>query len=121
MAIDWDAEVLGPVMAAFGEGTSADQSSWPLYMPVGGAPFRLAQAVFDREFLLVTTDGEGTDNVSRAPVIGVRIALIVAGCGREPLQGDKIQVPSVALTFIVREPQPDGHGHAKLILQRVAP
>lgn len=119
MSIDWDGLVLGPIMDIFGDGQADDPSTWPLYMPVGGAAFRLAGAVFDRETLIVTTGDEGTENISRMPVIGVRDALVIAGCGRVSQQGDKITIPSVGFTFIVREPHPDGHGHSKLLLQRM--
>lgn len=116
MAIDWDAELLGPVMGLFGEGDSADASTWPIYSPAGGAPFALAGAVFDREFLEVTTNADGSDNTSRRPVLGVRVSLFPS----PPVQGDLVRIPSVGLTYIVREVQPDGHGHAKLMLMKTA-
>lgn len=107
MAIDWDAEVLGPVMGVFGE----DQL--PTYTPVNGPSFALADAVFDREFQEVNLLGDGGDNTTRRPVLGVRLSLFAW----PPIQGDTVYIPSVGLNYLVREVQPDGHGHAKLMLQ----
>lgn len=108
--IDWDAEVLGPVMGVFGE------DNLPTYMPVSGPSFSLPDAVFDREYLLVVTNDDGSENTTRRPVLGVRLSLFAA----PPVQNDKVMIPSVGLTYIVREVQPDGHGWAKLMLNRVA-
>lgn len=108
--IDWDAEVLGPVMSVFGE------DNLPTYMPVSGPSFSLLDAVFDREYLLVVTNDDGSENTTRRPVLGVRLSLFAV----PPVQNDKVTIPSVGLTYIVREVQPDGHGWAKLMLNRVA-
>lgn len=116
MSIDWDAELLAPVMSIFGEGT-ADQSTWPLYTPAGLAPFRLADAVFDRAYAEVVIDGEDAGSTTKKPCLGVRVALFP----REPLQNDTVFIPSVALKFIVKDVQLDGHGHAKLMLMAMKP
>ena len=116
MAIDWDAAVLGPVMSVFGEGDPADSSSWPLYTPQGSAPFRLADAVFDRAYLVVTELADGTQSTSVLPVLGVRDALF----SQLPRQSDTVFIPSVSQTYGVADVQPDGHGHSKLILIEVA-
>lgn len=113
MAIDWDALVLAPVMAAFGEGSPVDQASWPIYKPVGGAAFALADAVFDRAYAEVELDPEQGQVTNRKPCLGVRRSLFVA----DPAQNDLVYVPSVGITFVVKNPEPDGHGHVKLILQ----
>lgn len=115
MAIDWDAELLGPVMDAFGEGSSIDPASWPTYTPRGGAAFQLQGAVFDRAYTEIVLDGDGSEITNRRPCLGVRAALFDAR-GIAPMQGDTVFIPSVALTYIVKDVQPDGHGHAKLIL-----
>lgn len=112
MSIDWDAELLSPVMAVFGEGNSADQSTWPIYTPRGLAPFPLADAVFDRAYADVTLDGDGSENTTTKPCLGVRVSLFP----REPLQEDTVYIPSVPGHFIVKDVRTDGHGHAKLIL-----
>ncbi len=116
MSIDWDAVLLAPVMSIFGEGT-ADQSTWPLYTPAGLAPFRLADAVFDRAYAEIVLDGEDAGSTTKKPCLGVRVALFP----REPRQNDTVFIPSVALTFIVKNVEPDGHGHAKLMLMVMKP
>lgn len=114
MAIDWDAEVLAPVMGLFGEGSASDQSTWPLYTPAGGTPFRIADAVFDGAYADVTINGEGSEVTTIKPVLGVRASLFLQG---PPRQNDRVFIPSVAGTFIVKEPRPDGHGQVLLIMQ----
>lgn len=118
MAIDWDAELLSPVMELFGEGVPADQSTWPLYTPAGGAAFRLADAVFDAAYADITINGDGSEVSTRKPVLGVRISLFLLG---PPKQNDRVYIPAVAGTFIIKEPRPDGHGHALLIMQGPIP
>lgn len=113
MSIDWDAELLTPVMQTFGEGNSADQSTWPTYTPRGLAPFALADAVFDRAYSeIVLEDPEQGAVTNKKPCLGVRVALFP----RMPAQNDTVFIPSVSMTFIVKDVQPDGHGHAKLML-----
>lgn len=113
MAIDWDTELLAPVMAAFGEGTESQPSSLPIYTPRGLPPFPLADAVFDRAYTDVTLEDDGSENTTRKPCLGVRLSLFLH---REPLQNDTVYIPSVPGHFIVKDVRPDGHGHAKLIL-----
>lgn len=118
MAIDWDAMVLVPLMGLFGEGDPADQSTWPIYMPLGLASFRLPDAVFDAEYQHVALDREGTPSTSSRPVLGVRTALFP----RFPAQNDSVQIAGGEYRgqYIVTDVQPDGHGYAKLILMRQA-
>lgn len=115
MAIDWDADLLAPVMAVFGEGSPADQSTWPLYTPQSAGAFRLPGAVFDQEYRRVVDLGDGTTETSSHPVLGVRDALF-ADRGIKPAQGGVVYIPSVAQAFAVVDAQPDGHGHTLLIL-----
>jgi hypothetical protein len=116
MAIDWDALVLAPVMGIFGEGVPVDKSTWPLYTLTTNESFRLADAVFDREYSAVTVSDDGVANSTRRPVLGVRLALFAV----PPAQGNRVYIPSVGLTFIVREVQEDGHGEAQLMLMVAA-
>lgn len=117
MSIDWDRLVLAPVMGLFGEGQASDQSTWPIYTPRGLAPFALADAVFDAEYEQVDVNPEdGSASTSRRPVLGVRAALFP----RLPAQGDTVLIPSTGKTYVVRDVQPDGHGHAKLMLMETA-
>jgi hypothetical protein len=113
--IDFDALVLGPVMGIFGEDLA---HGLPVYTPAGHAAFDLADAVFDDAYsALMLQDGAPETNTLE-PVLGVRLALFPV----PPAQNDEVYIPRVGITFIVRDVQPDGHGHAKLILmQRAAP
>lgn len=112
MSVDWDAELLAPVMAVFGEGDASQSATWPTYFPAAGISFPLAEAVFDRAYADVMLEGDGSQITSRKPCLGVRLALFEV----EPAQSDEVFIPSVPGTFIVKDVQADGHGHAKLIL-----
>jgi hypothetical protein len=112
MSVDWDAEILAPVMSAFGEGAPADQSTWPIYMPASGAlSFPLASAVFDSQSDTVDS-GDLSVSTTRTPVLGVRLALFQ----HHPKQDDRVFIPSVKAVFMVDDVRPDGHGWAKLVL-----
>lgn len=117
MAIDWDVLVLAPVMGVFGEGQPDDPSTWPTYTPRGQTPFQLANAVFDAEYEVVTVEADGVPTSTKRPVLGVRTALFPAGF---PAQNDQVTIPSVGKTYVVSNVQPDGHGHAKLILMETS-
>lgn len=119
MSVDWDAEVLGPVMSLFGEGEQADPSTLPTYTPVQGSAFQLPDAVFDRAYADVTVDDQGGQITTLRPCLGVRTSLFAAR-QIEPQQNDTVYIPSVGLNFIVMEPRFDGHGHAKLMLMQAA-
>ncbi|MGZ3272380.1 MAG: head-tail joining protein [Caulobacteraceae bacterium] len=110
--IDWDKYVLGPVMAVFGEAGAV----LPTYRPASGAPFPLADVVYDEAYFGVDLLQDGTTVTSARPIIGVRLALFATA----PKQSDKIFIPRVNSTFVVKEVEPDGHGHAKLTLQFVS-
>lgn len=116
MAIDWDAELLGPVMAVFGEGDPDDPASWPVYSPKGGRPFPLAGAVFDSAYHRVVELADGSTSTTIFPVLGVRAALFPA----PPLQNDSVYIPSAEQAYGIGDVEPDGHGHIKLILIEVA-
>jgi hypothetical protein len=106
--IDWDVAVLQPNFTVFGEPAN--------YQPVIGDPFDI-DIVFDRpytrEYLL--EDGS-TGWTSVSPTAGIRLVQFVV----DPQQNDRIFVPRLALTFIVRDCRPDSHGGARLFLNRVA-
>lgn len=112
MAIDWDAELLGPVMAEFGEGRADVLTSLPLYYPKRGTAFRLRDAVFDPAYQQVTDLGDDTTSTSSHPVLGVRESLFAP----PPGQGDYVYIPSADRTYAVKDPEADGHGHVLLIL-----
>jgi len=113
MAIDWDTELLGPVMACFGED---ETTGLPVYTPQGLPAFELADAVFDAQYEQVVLDGEGSQQTTRRPVLGVRRSLFP----RDPAQNDTVYIPSVGKTYVVKNPEPDGHGHVLLMLMETA-
>lgn len=125
MAIDWDAELLAPLMAEMGEGVVTDPSTWPLYTPRGLPAFRLADAVFDSQYRstdIVADDSAGANNAT--PILGVRPSLFP----RLPAENDSVFIPATAInrlpapgrTFVVKNAEPDGHGHTKLTLMEAA-
>lgn len=109
--IDWDAVVLGPVMAIFGEDPA---HGLPIYRPAEGAPFTLTDAVFDDAFHALVMGSDGAELGTVQPVLGVRLSLFPT----PPERGDEVDVPRAGMSFVVQEVQPDGHGHAKLLLSR---
>ncbi len=120
MAIDWDAELLGPVMDEFGEGLATVPSSWPTYRASRGSmAIPIRGAVFDSQYQRVTDLGDGQTETSYFPVLGVRNA-VFAQAGIEPKQSGIVYIPSVAQLFAVQDVQADGHGHTLLILMEAA-
>ena len=114
MPIDWDALVLAPAMRVFGEGDPTDQSTWPIYKPKGLPPFPLADAVFDSAYLHTSVGPDAEPTTSRRPVLGVRLALFP----RAPAQYDEVQIvagPGIG-TYVITDPETDGHGHALLVM-----
>ncbi len=110
--IDWDAELLAPVMAVFGEGEASQPDNLPFYTPRGRPGFPLPDAVFDSEYRSVTELSDGSPASTLSPVLGVRRSLFAV----PPKANDTVYIPRVDGTFIVKDPQPDGHGHILLIL-----
>ncbi len=116
MSIDWDAELLGPVMSVFGEGAPGVPSSWPTYTPRRGSAFQLPDAVFDEQYHRVVEQGDGSEVSTSTPVLGVRASLFE----QPPAQGDRVLIPSNGKTYRVADAQADGHGHVLLILIEAA-
>ena len=109
--VDWDADVLGPVMAVFGE----DQAV--TYRPRAGAPFTLADAVYDAQYGVVAVDPrDGVETTSRTPALGVRASAFAS----PPLVNDAVDVPRAATRFIVKNVMADSHGHILLLLGNAA-
>ncbi|HEX7693916.1 MAG TPA: hypothetical protein VF409_05470 [Sphingomonas sp.] len=115
MSIDWDDLVLGPVMGIFGE--DAAGAGLPVYTPRGLPAFMLADAVFDAQYEQVIVSDDSQTTTSRRPVLGVRLSLFLA---RPPQQNDTVLIPATGKTYVVRDVQPDGHGHALLLLMEKA-
>lgn len=116
MSIDWDAELLGPVMSVFGEGAPGVPSSWPTYTPRRGSAFQLPDAVFDEQYHRVVEQGDGSEVSTSTPVLGVRASLFE----QPPAQGDRVLIPSNGKTYRVADAQADGHGHVLLVLIEAA-
>lgn len=117
--VDWDAAVLGPVHAVFGNVSVT-------YQPVAGQPFTLT-GIFDRGYRQVVVLEDGGEAITSAqPVLGVRVSQMATA----PVQSDRFTIlsatetalqPFVGAVFIVKEVRPDGHGEARLMLNRVIP
>lgn len=104
--INWDAAVLGPVMAVFGEDLK------PTYLPLAGGGF-LIDAVFEDAYAQLALDADGAPAIAASdPVIGVRLVQFPA----RPVKGDKVTLPRVGKTYVVVDVQADSHGHARLVL-----
>jgi hypothetical protein len=101
--IDWEKKVLAPCLDVFGESVT--------YSPATGSPFSIT-GVFDNAYRDVAQGEFGTDVISVYPVLGVNLADFAAN----PVQGDQLTVASNGKTYVVREPRPDSHGGALLIL-----
>lgn len=107
MAIDWDAEVLGPVMAVFGEAV--------LYLPRYGSPISIPDAVFDEESSEIQIGEDAQVATQRKPVLGIRAALVPGAA-----QSDRVQIVRTGTMYVVKDVEPDGHGHLKLSLMLAA-
>jgi hypothetical protein len=112
MAIDWDDLVLGPVMGIFGDGI--------IYMPRGGTPIPIEDAVFDEEAkeLVIGDDGQAT--TQKMPILGIRLAALSPDLSTAPQQNDRVQIVKTGKVYLVREPIPDGHGHVLMKLMATA-
>lgn len=107
MTVDWDALVHGPVAAVFGEPV--------LYTPATGEPFTIT-GVFDEAYAEVQVI-EGVPVSSVKPVLGVRLSDFGA---TPPDSGDTLTIIRTGTVYVVSNPNPDGHGWAKLTLNWVS-
>ena len=109
--VDWDEQLLGPVMAVFGDAVT--------YRPKAGQPYAIADAVFDSQYGLVEVNPEtGASTTSRMPVLGVRDSAFQG----TPKQSDMVDIPTAKppAQYVVKTVQPDGHGHTLLVLNKRA-
>jgi hypothetical protein len=111
--IDWDGLVIGPCFDVFAQPVT--------YRPLTGAPFAIT-GVFDREYLGVTILDSDVASSTRKPILGVQLSQFTAAGAAGPKQNDKVQIVNRPETFVflVRNVQPDGHGHAVLELNIVS-
>ncbi|MDR3408467.1 MAG: hypothetical protein P4L68_08215 [Methylovirgula sp.] len=105
MAIDWDGLVLKGVMDIFGEPIS--------YVPRGGAPIAITDAVFDEESAEIAVGEDGQMATLRKPTCGIRVAALG---GAIASQSDTMIRIATGLAYIVKDVVPDGHGHIRLTL-----
>lgn len=104
--VDWDALVLGPVHGVFAEPV--------VYLPQGGSAVT-TEGIFDEAYREVDLAG-GMAVTTETPVLGIRLSAFP----RVPLQDDQVQVVRTGVTYTIRETQLDGHGAAKLLLNKPA-
>jgi hypothetical protein len=102
--IDWQANVVGPCIAVFGEPATFKARSWNM-------PFGIS-AIFDDAFKVVTMSRDGTEVLSTFPAAGVNLADFPV----MPAQGDEVTREGTGQTYVVREVRKDSHGGAMLIL-----
>ena len=113
MPVDFNALVLGPTFDVFAEPVTfipaAGGNITTLYGPNAG------RGVFDEGATILVDIGGDVPTSTQAPVLGVRLSEFSTA----PQQNDKVTIPSVGRTYIVKDPRPDGKGHALLVLQLV--
>lgn len=103
--VDWDALVLAPLQAVFGEPVT--------FIPASGdAPF-VGAGVFDEAYRQIDLAG-GEAVTTECPVLGVRLSAFQSPMQAVPQQGDKLSIRGA--TYMIREVQKDSHGGAKLLL-----
>ena len=110
MSVDWDKWVLGPLNGVFGEPV--------VYTPANGSPFTVT-GVFDTAYVPVALDSDPTV-LSVRPVCGVRLSDFPAGWDPSQAQGDQMVRSATNIAYIVKAGKNDGHGHARLELNRLS-
>ena len=105
--IDWDRLVGTPTVAIFGQPVAYTSTAGGALFPITG--------VYDEAYteLAPLNAGEGGEPSfisTTRPVLGVQLGQFLV----PPAQGDSLVVGGTQ--FWVREVRPDGHGHAKLML-----
>ena len=108
MPIDWNAEVLGPLMGVFGEPVA--------YRPLAGGVVQIT-GIFDDAYLKEVMFEDASPGVTTvSAVLGVQLSQFPVA----PVQNDQLYVASMGGTFLVREVRADSRGGAKLLLSRVS-
>lgn len=102
--IDWDALVMAPCEAVFGEPVT--------FMPAAGAPFA-GTGIFDAAYRQIDIAG-GQAVTTECPVLGIRLSAFQSPMQAIPLQGDGLYIRGKS--YVIREVQVDSHGGAKLLL-----
>ncbi|WP_186140043.1 head-tail joining protein [Burkholderia gladioli] len=108
MPIDWNAEVIGPLMGVFGEPIT--------YFPFSGGSLSVT-GIFDNAYLKEVMFEDATSGVTEvSAVLGIQLSQFPV----MPIQNDRLSVPRVSTTFVVREVRVDSRGGAKLLLSKVS-
>lgn len=111
--IDFDALVLAPCMAVFGEDLK------PVYTRAAGGAGFAVDAVFDDAFMALVVSADGVPEIATVePVMGVRLAQFA---GVAPVQSDQVVIPRLGKTYLVTSVEPDGKGWVFLRLSLKAP
>ena len=106
--VNFDALVIGPLQNIFGEPVQ--------YFPGAGSSFAIT-GVFDKSYQKEAIFEDGSVGVTtEAPVLGVQLTQFSVA----PVQNDRLSIPSVNTTYVVREVRLDGHGGARLLLNKVS-
>jgi len=110
MSVNWDALVIGPLQSIFAE---AEKIS---YFPQTGNPLQIT-GVFDKGYHKDKIFDDGSVGVTtESPTLGIQLSQFP----NLPLQNDRLSIVSVNTTYVVREVRLDGHGGARLLLNRVS-
>jgi hypothetical protein len=108
MPVNWNAEVIGPLMGVFGEPVT--------YRPLAGGSLQIT-GVFDDAYLKEVMFEDASSGVTTvSAVLGVQLSQFPS----IPVQNDQLSVASVNTTFLVREVRVDSRGGAKLMLSKVS-
>src|SRR5581483_4949759 len=102
MSVDWNSLEIGPLLGVFGE-----PFTWSL---AGLQPFQAA-GVYDEAYQEESLAG-GVPVMTTGPAVGIR----VSDFPRLPRQGEQCTCIRTGVSFTVRKPKPDSHGHALLLL-----
>lgn len=106
--VDWDALVLAPLQAVFGEPVT--------FIPASGAAPVVGSGIFDEAYTEVDAVG---GIISVGPALGIRLSEFQSPFQTAPKQDDRFVVRGK--TYTVREPRPDSHGGMKLLLNIARP
>lgn len=106
--IDWDKHVLTPMMGSGVFGEPID------YVAIDGT-LSAINGVFDEAYLEIIPTDDGSAISSLSPVCGVQSSSLP----NSPKQKDRLTRIKTGKTYIVKDVQPDGHGHVLLFLNLV--
>lgn len=105
--IDWDAEVIGPLMAVFGEPVQ--------YRPRTGAPLTI-NGVFDDAYQKEMLFSDASIELTTVQaVLGVQISQFPV----MPAQNDQLTIVRTGAAYVVKDVRVDSRGGAKLILSKM--